>query len=115
MGVEPKIGVGKPPQIIHFNRVFHEMNHPFWGTPIFGNTHIEEKDTFFCKKKYTFPHNSTCKPLKNDGVQNKNLDASCHLSGVHIFPSLSLTEAVNEKNIPNIRNMEKHSFLRSKP
>ena len=28
------------PQIIHFNRVFHYFHHPFWGTPIFGNTHI---------------------------------------------------------------------------
>ena len=41
MGVEPKIG-GKPSQIIHFNRVlqFYIINHPFWGTPIFGNTHM---------------------------------------------------------------------------
>ena len=31
---------GLSPQIIHFNRVFHYFNHPFWGTPIFGNTHI---------------------------------------------------------------------------
>ena len=23
-----------------FNRVFHYFHHPFWGTPIFGNTHI---------------------------------------------------------------------------
>ena len=22
------------PQIIHFNKVFHDKNHPFWGTPI---------------------------------------------------------------------------------
>ena len=29
----------KTPQIIHFNRVFHDFHHPFWGTPIFGNTH----------------------------------------------------------------------------
>ena len=28
------------PQIIHFNRVFHYFHHPFWGTPIFGNTQI---------------------------------------------------------------------------
>ena len=28
------------PQIIHFNRVFHYKVYPFWGTPIFGNTHI---------------------------------------------------------------------------
>ena len=34
-----KIGVITP-QIIHFNGVFHEINHPFWDTPIFGNTHI---------------------------------------------------------------------------
>ena len=27
------------PQIIYFNRVFH-VNHPFWGTTILGNTHI---------------------------------------------------------------------------
>ena len=37
--VFPKI-VGFPPQIIHFNRVFHYFHHPFWGIPIFGNTQI---------------------------------------------------------------------------
>ena len=31
---------GFSPQIIHFNRVFHYFHHPFWDTPIFGNTHI---------------------------------------------------------------------------
>ena len=31
---------GFSPQSIHFNRVFHYFHHPFWGTPIFGNTHI---------------------------------------------------------------------------
>ena len=31
---------GVSPQIIHFNRVFHYFHHPFWATPIFGNTHI---------------------------------------------------------------------------
>ena len=30
---------GFSPQIIHSNRVFY-YNHPFWGTPIFGNTHM---------------------------------------------------------------------------
>ena len=29
------------PQIIPWiNRVFHDFHHPFWGTTIFGNTHI---------------------------------------------------------------------------
>ena len=31
---------GFSPQIIHFNRVFHYVHHPFWGTPILGNPHI---------------------------------------------------------------------------
>ena len=31
---------GFSPQIIHFNRVFHYFHHPFWGTLIFGNTHL---------------------------------------------------------------------------
>ena len=26
------------PQIIHFNRIFHELNQPFWGFPIYGNS-----------------------------------------------------------------------------
>ena len=36
VGGPPKIVVFTP-QIIHFHRVFHEINHPFWGTIIFGN------------------------------------------------------------------------------
>ena len=40
------VGVSKKkkwtPQIIHFNRVSHYFHHPFWGTHIFGNTHIGE-------------------------------------------------------------------------
>ena len=29
-----------PPNHPFVHRVFHEINHPFWGTPIFGNIHI---------------------------------------------------------------------------
>ena len=29
------------PQIIHFNRGFPFIIHPFWGTPIFGNTRLQ--------------------------------------------------------------------------
>ena len=38
MGVEPEIGVGPPnhPILIGFSII----NHPFWDTPIFGNTHM---------------------------------------------------------------------------
>ena len=36
---------GFSPQISHFNRVFHYFHHhhPFWGIPIFGNTHVVVK------------------------------------------------------------------------
>ncbi len=40
MGVESKIRVENHPNHPLKNRVFHEINHPFWGTPIFGNTHM---------------------------------------------------------------------------
>ncbi len=43
MGVEPKKGVGTPPNPWNlFIGFFHEINHPFWGfSPyFFGNTHI---------------------------------------------------------------------------
>ena len=41
------------PQIIHFNRVFHDFHHPFWGTPIFGNTQIHSN---FCWIVVLFYH-----------------------------------------------------------
>ena len=31
---------GFSPQIIHLEIGFSIINHPFWGTSIFGNTHI---------------------------------------------------------------------------
>ena len=38
----PKI-VGFPPKSSNFNRVFHYFHHPFWDTPISGNTHLDLK------------------------------------------------------------------------
>ena len=38
----PKI-VGFPPQIIQFSMGFSTINHPFWGTTIFGNTQDASK------------------------------------------------------------------------
>ena len=31
------MGVVFPPNHPFVHRVFHEIHHPFWGTPIFGN------------------------------------------------------------------------------
>ena len=38
VGVSKNSGIST--QIIHFNRVFYYFHHPFWGTPIFGNPHV---------------------------------------------------------------------------
>ena len=54
----PKIGV---PQIIHFNRVFL-INHPFWGTFIFGNTHMMKRG-FSIPRKMSIP-----KPIKSESL-----------------------------------------------
>ena len=32
---------GTPKSSILINRAFHYFHHPFWGTPIFGNIHIQ--------------------------------------------------------------------------
>ena len=39
IGVSKNRGVS-PQNHPFVHRVFHEFNHPFWGTPIFGNIHI---------------------------------------------------------------------------
>jgi len=44
--VFPKI-MGYHPQIMNFKRVFHYFHHPFWGTPIFGNSHIGIQFKFY--------------------------------------------------------------------
>ena len=44
-GCFQKLGV--PPNHPSNNRGFHYFHHPFWGTPIFGNTHITPVKTPF--------------------------------------------------------------------
>ena len=39
---------GFSPQIINFNRGKSIINHPFWGTFIFGNTHTKAKNNTTC-------------------------------------------------------------------
>ena len=46
------------PQVIHFNRVFHIINHPFWGTTIFGNTQIEPYSKQPCRAFLVTPASS---------------------------------------------------------
>ena len=49
--VFPKIMV--PPILIGFSII----NHPFWGTPIFGNTHIHRSQT---NKKHLYLREASC-------------------------------------------------------
>ena len=53
---------GFSPQIIHFNKVFHYFHHPFWGTRIFGNTHLSEIEPK-TKTAMTQPTESTLKKI----------------------------------------------------
>ena len=41
------------PQIIHFYR-FSTINHPFWGTTIFGNTHVVTVSFFQPRRKWNY-------------------------------------------------------------
>ena len=42
MGVSKNRGTPKSSILIGFSG-FSIINHPFWGTPIFGNTHIRDE------------------------------------------------------------------------
>ena len=53
---------GVSTQIIHFNRVFHEINHPFWGFgyPYFlGKTFFGGADSIMALTTPTEPFSST--------------------------------------------------------
>ena len=44
-----------PPKSSHFNRVFHDFHHPFWGTPIFGNIQMDfVRWTEFSQRDHAF-------------------------------------------------------------
>ena len=47
MGVSENSGTSKSSILIGFSII----NHPFWGTPIFGNTHIENFRKLLCNRK----------------------------------------------------------------
>ena len=51
MDVSENSGTPKSSILIGFSTI----NHPFWGTPIFGNTHIPSVPSFGKKKR---PHRS---------------------------------------------------------
>ena len=44
--VSENSGTVNPPNHPLNNRVFHYFHHPFWGTTIFGNTHVVVSNIF---------------------------------------------------------------------
>ena len=48
MGVSENGGTPKSSILIGISII----NHPFWGTPIFGNTHMDEGKIFFGEGKW---------------------------------------------------------------
>ena len=59
--VVPPIGPNHPLK----NRIFHEINHPFRGTPIFGNTHIYKSPPKCCRIWYQGPSFSSASASYN--------------------------------------------------
>ena len=52
--VFPKLGV--PPNHPLKNRVFHEINYPFWGTPVFGNIHLVDDQIIATSDEFFTPN-----------------------------------------------------------
>ncbi len=46
LGVSSKNNGFLPPNHPFVHRVFHYFHHPFWGTPIFGNTHFYSEPSY---------------------------------------------------------------------
>ena len=79
MGVSKNSGTPKSSILIGFSLI----NHPFWGTPIFGNTHILFSSVapisrFFSTAQHAVNVWSTCLPQNTGAMQGKNNGASAH-------------------------------------
>ncbi len=99
---------GGPPKSSHFNRVFHEINHPFWGenptifglTPIYGHDFNNATNVFYvyfmvdnCKTEHdhisfeTAPIVKSCQAERLRNVRNamarSGFDVSQSVSKIH--------------------------------
>ena len=91
--VFPKI-VGFPPN--HPISIgFSIINHPFWGTSIFGNTHVDFHDfpSFLMFNRLTQPNPLWCYPPKTMPLQEKNRPQNDNPSfnGAKKTPSISVS------------------------
>ena len=83
MGVSENSGTPKSSILIRFSIV----NHPFWGTPIFGNTHIYNYILYFiCLMEFlvSLPNPSGCKKTQ------ENVNQLGELRGRRIISSMCM-------------------------
>ena len=68
MDVSKNSGTPKSSILIGFSII----NHPFWGTPIFGNTHISTSENEAQRVYYRLFRFSKQKSLNKDGCPQQN-------------------------------------------
>ena len=84
MGVSKNSGTPKSSILIGFSII----NHPFWGTPIFGNTHISCLVFFGTAKKRRFPEQKSkfragCWPSTFSKKHLSGIPSRCESNIVH--------------------------------
>ena len=81
--------MGVPPVIIHFTKTFHEINHPFLGTRIYGNP-------FF----FDFPLSLVdIHHHESEGCFNFDVQLPCCSHGIHVIPSGKHTKAMDNHHL----------------
>ena len=74
---------------------FSIINHPFWGTPIFGNTHlVGRKTTFF--SNFEKVHLQVCGALDNDSRTNSPMGKKNHPTFAH--PNIEKKQIHQQEN-----------------
>ena len=78
MGVSKNIGTPKSSILM----VFSIINHPFWGTPIFGNTHVKIHTFRFlnfspCKFNSEFTPEKLSGPIGKDRLPTITFQGVC--------------------------------------
>ena len=103
MGVSKNRGTPKSAILIGFSII----NHPFWGTIIFGNTHIPKFDPPFwasfierCKLGTSGRSRRTSTTFEDHdpGIEGKHID----LGGVFVWKSKGITSSSSRLGVENI-------------
>ncbi len=81
-GMDPSSGCFQKfwyPQIIHFNRLFHEINHPFWGVfPLFLETSLYHYP--ICNPRHNDPMSTGARPHSDTHIGQMTTVLTKHFS-----------------------------------